>query len=91
MEPTSQHRGSSLYKYRSPKFFPNIGVDLLATQITGFVHMVQRTHGIFPLSAEQRRDPKYQRILDEELKYTSPPVGGGILADAAGMGKTITA
>lgn len=85
------HKGI-LRKYTS-RHTPTVQAPLLAHQITGFVHMLIRTCGEFPLNEEQRKPenkPKYDKIL-ERLNYKSPEVRGGFLEDAPGMGKTFTA
>ena len=67
-----------------------INVPLLASQVTGIMHMLYRICGTFPMSALQKADDQYQEIL-QKFDYDCPPVRGGFLEDTPGMGKTYTA
>ena len=88
--PDGEHKGI-LRRYKS-KLCPSIRRPLLASQITGVVHMLIRTCGEFPLSATQLQDrEKYQKILERLEAYRGPATGGGFIEDAPGMGKTSTA
>ncbi|KAK3623405.1 hypothetical protein LTR56_010401 [Elasticomyces elasticus] len=84
------HRDTKQRKYGSP-YLPKVTAALLASQVTGFVHMLFRTLGDFPASPGQKAN---QTKLDEnlaDLNYKGPQVSGGILQDSPGMGKTYTA
>jgi hypothetical protein len=91
MKAKGTHMGTSLLTYER-QTSRTMRAHLLASQITGALHMLMRTCGEFPLSEEQRKPEnkaKFEQIL-KDLNYPSPKVGGGFLEDSPGMGKTLT-
>lgn len=86
--PEGEHKGQ-LRRYRS-KLCPTIDMPLLASQVTGIVHMLIRTCGTFPSSPGQSEEGgKCMEILRQLKYYDGPPTCGGFLEDAPGMGKTV--
>jgi hypothetical protein len=83
------HKGD-LRLYSSDSLMPDVLMPLLASQITGMIHMLYRTCGQFPLSEKQRENLESNPIPEELQNYAGPVVGGGFLEDAPGMGKTAT-
>lgn len=78
------------YRYLA-KPCPDVHRPLLTPQVNGFVHMVIRTCGEFPLNKVQFENcEKYDKILERFEGYRGPITGGGFLKDSPGMGKTTT-
>ena len=91
MKAVAKHNGTDLDVYSS-SLMPEVKAALLAHQITGMVHMLYKTSGSFPLSEEQK-DRTDQQVADfiTTLDCDSVALGGGLVEDTPGMGKTFTA
>ncbi|KAI7363975.1 hypothetical protein KC354_g6066 [Hortaea werneckii] len=88
MREQGQHR-DHIMKYTSP-LMPDVKVPLLASQVTGLVHMLLRTCGEFPLSPDQQKEDNYHEVARKlSESYPGPQTFGGIVEDAPGMGKTM--